>query len=561
MHRPPRSPSPHAATPSISTADPPRAPSRRPVYVCAAAEIMLILGGAICSVPWTRLLESAVCRQHYATTTFNSAPTMVASSVADLLRGVLEGVGPAAEMDEALCKGDNVQADMAELVGLMSSFAVMPSLLLTIPYNIVAKKIDRRIILVVNVLSSLAAMLFMIAIGKFSHPFLYHLDMAETIRRPFSAPSANRFMALACYPESNLRLLWLTGLFDFIGGGGSIFLTLLRSIIAESVEANRLSSVLYTLSSLHMIARLGGVILGAWLSKNGAASAMLLGVTLTSTIIPILGFLPRSAARSPNPEEFQRPSTATSQEQLSPTKGSRKALSDFVRRFSHIPFDNPLYPIFLAIMFLNGLAMDVRGQLRTWTSKRYHWSLATVGYILSVESFLGVGILFALPWLDRIRRLPPQSLSASPCTTASADVQTLAEEEAIAATRAILAKRRREILVARVSLGLGAGGALVLALAANRAAFVIGLAAMTGAVGFPDAIRAFFTSHFATADIQGLYASVTVVESLSVIVGSPTWGMIYAHAYQGTSAWIGAPFGVCAVLLACTLGLVLGLRV
>lgn len=357
------------------------------------------------------------------------------------------------------------------------------------------------------------------------------------------------------------------------------------------------SSVLYTLSSLHMIARLTGVIFGAWLLKNGAASAMLLGVTLTSTIIPILSFLPRSAASSSKSSEFQRTLTATSadgssdsasrvasprlapgrsdakdsigreqqvdspREHLAHTNGSRKAFSSLIRRFSHIPFDNPLYLIFLAIIFINGLAMDVRGQLRPWTSKRYDWPLATVGYILSGESFLGVGVLLALPWLDRVRRPLPESLAAAPRTSASADVQPLAEEEVIAATRAIVAKRRREILVARVSLALGAGGALVLALAADRAAFVIGLAAMTGAVGFPDAIRAFFTSHFATADIQGLYASVTVVETLSVIIGSPIWGTIYAHAYRGTSAWIGAPFGVCAVLLVCTLGLVLALRV
>lgn len=45
---------------------------------------------------------------------------------------------------------------------------------------------------------------------------------------------------LACYPESDLRFLWLTGFFDLIGGGGPVYLTLLRSIIAESVEANRL---------------------------------------------------------------------------------------------------------------------------------------------------------------------------------------------------------------------------------------------------------------------------------------------------------------------------------
>ena len=52
-------------------------------------------------------------------------------------------------------------------------------LLLTIPYSILAKKIDRRIILVVNVLSSLTAMLFMIAIGKFSYLFPSHSAVAK----------------------------------------------------------------------------------------------------------------------------------------------------------------------------------------------------------------------------------------------------------------------------------------------------------------------------------------------------------------------------------------------
>ena len=46
--------------------------------------------------------------------------------------------------------------------------------------------------------------------------------------------------------------------------------------------------------------------------KNGAASAMLVSVTLTSTIVPIMSFLPRSAARSSKSGESQRASTATS---------------------------------------------------------------------------------------------------------------------------------------------------------------------------------------------------------------------------------------------------------
>ena len=293
------------------------------------------------------------------------------------------------------------------------------------------------------------------------------------------------------------------------------------------------SSVLYTLSSVEMIARLGGVPLGAWLLKNGAASVMLLGVTIMSTIIPILSFLPYSTGRSPKLEESQEPPTAgssncpsdispransprqsnqsnvkddprpeqplnCSQQGLMASKWSRRTVSRLIRNFSYIPFNNPVYPIFLAIMFVNGLAMDVREQLRSWTSKRYDLPLATVGYILSVESFLSIGILFALPWLDRVRQLSSPTI----LTASGAEVQPFSgEEEAIVLARNIHAKRYREILVARVSLGLGAAGAVVLALAATRGMYVVGLGIMTGAVGFPDAIREFFTSRFETDDI------------------------------------------------------------
>ena len=41
-------------------------------------------------------------------------------------------------------------------------------------------------------------------------------------------------------PNMNLKFLWLAGLFSIFGGGGPIFSTLLRSIIAESVKPDQL---------------------------------------------------------------------------------------------------------------------------------------------------------------------------------------------------------------------------------------------------------------------------------------------------------------------------------
>lgn len=207
-----------------------------------------------------------------------------------------------------------------------------------------------------------------------------------------------------------------------------------------------------------------------------------------------------------------------------------------VQKYTYLPIRNPLCFMFLAIMFINSLAMDVRNQLKAWISTRYGWPLADVGYVLGGESVAGAAVLFALPWLDRVW-----------CHAPSVSL-------------AIWEKRKRELRVAQVSLGLGAAGALVIALAAGRAVFLLGLVVMMGAVGFPDAVRAFCTSFFAADEIQALYAAVTVVEMLGVIIGSPVWGWIFAQAYHGGSVWIGVPFGVCMVLLLCTLGLVLRLK-
>ena len=41
-------------------------------------------------------------------------------------------------------------------------------------------------------------------------------------------------------PNMNLKFLWLAGLFSLFGGGGPIFSTLLRSIIAENVKHDQL---------------------------------------------------------------------------------------------------------------------------------------------------------------------------------------------------------------------------------------------------------------------------------------------------------------------------------
>ena len=339
-----------------------------------------------------------------------------------------------------------------------------------------------------------------------------------------------------------------------------------------------------------MLVRLSGVVCGSWLLQYGAVAANLSSVVLMSVTIPILALLPQSVARAP---EFSRSAQHKSKQQdiglkhLIPKSvlessaeaeaeevaadEDRENSSEYwgrcqrsfmaairkadyagtVQKYTQLPTHNPLCFMFLTIMFINSLAMDVRGQVKPWISTRYGWPLADVGYVLSAESVAGVAVLFALPWLDRVRRRRPLGLHAMEAPMESRDEHLIS---------GVWVKRKRELRVASASLGFGAAGALVIALATDRTLFVLGLVVMTGAVGFQDAVRAFCTSFFAAEEIQALYAAVTVVERLGVIIGSPVWGWVFAQAYHGGRVWLGMPFGIHMVLLLCTLGLLLRLK-
>lgn len=114
-------------------------PLPRVVYVCATIEILVVLSWSISDVPSIRLIESAVCQRFY-----NSE----------------------AQIAENLCKGDVVQSSVAYLLGILSSLASLPTLLLTLPYGVLAEYVDRRLILLVNFVSYVASMVYIVAICK-----------------------------------------------------------------------------------------------------------------------------------------------------------------------------------------------------------------------------------------------------------------------------------------------------------------------------------------------------------------------------------------------------------
>lgn len=361
----------------------------------------------------------------------------------------------------------------------------------------------------------------------------------------------------------NLKLLWLSGLFDIIGGGGPFFYTLTRTIIAEAVPSSSLSNLFYKLSGINLIIRLSGVAFGSWLLRNGAVPTMLVGICTYALIIPLLTFLPctrpekhqplkgteyapleptETSGREPDLTEQQSPPTDPLQTsvtdpmqqpppQQSPIRTIKSELLDSLSGFKRLALHSSAFNMCLIVMFLHTLSLGVRGLLRPWISKRYAWTLAQTGYILSLESILSVAVLFLLQYLDTSKG------------------------------KSELAKRARELWVSKLSLLSAIAGSLMLAISGYRTFFFLSLIVISGSVGFLDAIKAYFTAQLDVQDIGRLYSTIMVVETLAMILGAPVWSALYSTAYGLGEAWQGLPWACSALMLLLTLLLIGRLRV
>jgi hypothetical protein len=300
------------------------------------------------------------------------------------------------------------------------------------------------------------------------------------------------------------------------------------------------------MSGVNLLLQLAGVSLGSWLLQNGAASTVLLGTCIFSLIVPLLSFLPRTGIKKtkscPTDDPIQLPYQKLDEARLSSDSGIRytktyshrqtlreeifKSLKALVDLFLH----NRAVQMCLAVNFLNHIAFNARYLLRPWTSKRYDWSLADTGYILSLEATLSVAILFLLQYFD----------------PSSADDTS---------------KRKREISVAKFSMACGIIGSIILCFASTRAMFFIAYIVISGSVGFLDAIRGYFRAQMKTEDLGRLYSMVMMVSTLATIVSAPGWSALYSLGYAWQGVWVGLPFLVSSGVMILIMFLIAMLKV
>ena len=163
---------------------PPVPLNHRTASICALLRALATLSSAISVVPRLRLVESNVCRTHYQT--FNHS-----------------AIDPSTDaVPESLCKTAHVQTDLAFLLGWDAFFQNIPGgcvlagiakksskghgfkarpteltskflvFVVGIVYSVLSERVDRNLLLLVNVTSNVVAKGYFYAICTIATPFL-----------------------------------------------------------------------------------------------------------------------------------------------------------------------------------------------------------------------------------------------------------------------------------------------------------------------------------------------------------------------------------------------------
>ncbi|EPE26904.1 MFS general substrate transporter [Glarea lozoyensis ATCC 20868] len=467
-------------------------------FLCIVLCITFDIGDYLIQAPRLRLYESIICDEYYSTHNI-SLPQTVPTG------------GP---IPEQHCKLDEIQDELAMIQGWQVAFDSISSILLAVPYGWVADKYGRKLVITA-------------ALGGCIMAYVWTLLVAGWWHLP-------------------LRWVWVSSIFLMIGGGNVTATTMASTIVADVAPLDmRSTAFLYRFTS-DLVAEcltppIASMLMtkSVWIPLLAALGFELLGYAF---IIPLPETLPQKtpedtaeSSRSSEAlveEEEQRPLLEA--DESDPKKPSR--LSDMKESFSFLTRDKAVAALVFTFL-VSKVGRQSTNLIIQYVSKRYHWSIAKAGLLLSLRAAVNI-ILFLLV-------LPAISTYAFPGATAAF----------------------KDLTISRVSILLMIFGTLVLSVSPTPALMIIGLVIYTLGTGFVPVVRSLITSlaesHHAskTSDVGRLYAIIGVMESIGSLLAGPGMAIAFRLGMKIGQAWLGLPFLVASALFGSVAGVVFWVKV
>ncbi|KAF6809296.1 major facilitator superfamily transporter [Colletotrichum sojae] len=338
-----------------------REPRKAGVSALLTLILLVNLAASLYQLPLNRVVERRLCREHYLSTD----------------PSVIDDGG---NVDESLCKIDGVQQGLAWIQGTMETAWIVGDFVMTIPLGFFAERYGRRTILWLSLVPRIAMPAWAVVVGHFEQAL------------PTKAIVASPFLSVL--------------------GGDCVFNSITYAIASGMSDDHVLRATYFGwMSSVSYVVALLGPALASATMSVALWLPFCIGICLLVLAIPAVSLLESpassSSSRTGAVDEQSRPLLSSPVLKAQDANGS--LLKSVAQRFSvlrTIVVSHPRNMTLLLVSFvLTSLASSDTKLLVQYISKRYGWTFASTGYLLSAKAVVNFTLLtVVIPALLRSRR-------------------------------------------------------------------------------------------------------------------------------------------------------------
>ncbi|KAI9764942.1 MAG: hypothetical protein M1840_007967 [Geoglossum simile] len=425
------------------------------------------------TAPQTQILEDAICDKYFS-------GKHALQSTTQLSR----------------CKTEPVQRELSLIKGWQYSLDQLPGFITALLYAALAEKWGRRYIVTLSLLGFLASILWI----------------------QFVCWKANFFP---------LRLIWLSSLAQFVGGGGEVFYSMIFTMASDVVAEEQRTSLFMVLGSLTYLAEISATPTAVALMHWNPWIPLIVADAIMAILVAITFALPEPH------KGYRRLEPDADGDDIPPTV-RLPILTAYTQRgweAAQLIFRNKIATAVFLTLLVTACQRATNDLILIYASNKFDWTIAEASFLAQLRG--AMSLLLSLLVLRTAVHLTAGYFSSSPLA--------------------------RDVLLSRCSTFFVAIGYIVLGTAPKPAFAMIGVGTAALGSGINGLCKSIAVSLFDTGTTAIILSAVAMQQTIGAMIAGPLFSSLYGIGLGLGKAWIGMPFVVLGVLfLLCCLGLFSG---
>lgn len=330
-----------------------RSPKPPKSAIAALLTLLLLvnLAASLYQLPLNLVIERRLCLAHYR----QHDPSQI---------------GKDGSIEETLCKIDGVQIGLGWIQGTMDTIWVVGDFVMTIPLGFVAERYGRRTVLWLNLVPRIFMLTWAVLVGYF--------DQILPTKAIIFGP-----------------------ILSFLGGD-CVFNSITYSLAAGITDDYVLrASYFGYMSSISYVVNLLGPALASMSMTVMLWLPFWIGISLLLAAVPVIRMLPDHTS-SPHDRDEQAQPLLSSPLLKAQDANDASLLGSVIERFQilrkTLANHSRNFTLMLVCFLLTSLASSDTKLLVQYISKRYHWTFASAGYLISGKAVVNFTLLtFVIP--------------------------------------------------------------------------------------------------------------------------------------------------------------------